>query len=195
MVIIDEDLKFRWGIYKIRNKINDYCYIGRSENIYRRWNTHIYHLKKKTHTNLELQADVDFFGLDAFEFSVIEYVPSHDKTELAFRELDNIYSFVGNLYNVPSPKDKEIYSLCLLLKKNNIPFGLSCKFSGVLVDLVIYDPKHPEEPHSVIDVHRNDPIFTELIKKRQNMVESFGVKFLSVEPDDPWWSFEQIIRY
>lgn len=62
------------GIYKITNKITGECYIGQSENIKKRWNGHrATSRNSKDHNyNLRLYKDMRLYGIDNFEFSVVE---------------------------------------------------------------------------------------------------------------------------
>ena len=63
------------GIYGIRNTINNKIYIGKSKNIFKRWSSHKSELKrdvKKKDTNRYLWSSVKKYGLDNFEFIIIE---------------------------------------------------------------------------------------------------------------------------
>lgn len=68
------------GIYKITNKITGECYIGQSENIKKRWNGHKAASRNpKDHNyNLRLYKDMRLYGIDNFEFSVIEECSAED---------------------------------------------------------------------------------------------------------------------
>ncbi len=57
------------GIYMIRNKINNKRYIGQSRNIRRRWAGHRWSAGKFKY---ELSKDLKKYGIDNFEFSVLE---------------------------------------------------------------------------------------------------------------------------
>lgn len=54
------------GIYKIKNLVNDKVYIGRSKNIKRRFIQH------RTSTSNRLSKDIKKYGLNNFEFKVLE---------------------------------------------------------------------------------------------------------------------------
>lgn len=60
------------GIYCIRNKINNKRYIGQSDNLNNRWKRHKSDLKCGTHFNRHLQSAYDKYGLDNFEFIILE---------------------------------------------------------------------------------------------------------------------------
>lgn len=71
------------GIYKIRNKITDWKYVGSSRNIEDRWSGHIKLLNLGNHHCKHLQRAWKKYGKEGFEFS-IEEVCSED--ELLERE-------------------------------------------------------------------------------------------------------------
>ena len=59
------------GIYCIENKINNKKYIGQSQNIKTRWNSHIRKLDKNIHDNKYLQSSWNKYGKDNFKFYII----------------------------------------------------------------------------------------------------------------------------
>lgn len=67
------------GIYKITNKINQKCYIGKSKNITERWNYH------KTRYNDEREYDKPLYrafrkyGIENFTFDILEELQEYDK--------------------------------------------------------------------------------------------------------------------
>ena len=74
------------GIYAIRNKITGCAYIGQSVvSIENRWSSHIAVLKKGKHTNKFLQDDWDKYGIDNYEFIILEEVD--DKSKIDEREI------------------------------------------------------------------------------------------------------------
>jgi len=77
------------GIYGIKNLINDKIYIGKSKNIFKRWAVHKSELKrcvKKKDTNRFLWNAVKKYGLEKFEFIIIEELPI-DEELFKIREL------------------------------------------------------------------------------------------------------------
>jgi group I intron endonuclease len=62
------------GIYKIINIITNKYYVGSSNNIYRRWNTHKKSLNEGTHYNLYLQNSFNKYGINNFNFIIQEIV-------------------------------------------------------------------------------------------------------------------------
>ena len=63
------------GIYMIRNKKTLEVYVGASTMLPRRWREHKYRLSKKNHSNPSLQKSYDEYGLQAFEFIILEEYP------------------------------------------------------------------------------------------------------------------------
>lgn len=85
------------GIYKITNKVNGKCYIGKSKSIGGRWGQHINHLENNKHQNVELQYEFNIFGCTNFVFEIIELCEDCD---LLKKEKYYINKFRENCYNV-----------------------------------------------------------------------------------------------
>ena len=66
------------GIYKIQNKINNKCYIGQSINIDRRWKEH---KRKYYFEDTKFYRAIRKYGLENFEFSIIEECSPEDLDE------------------------------------------------------------------------------------------------------------------
>jgi group I intron endonuclease len=81
------------GIYCIKNKVNNRCYIGQSDNIFLRWKQHQIALNNGN-GNSKLQKDWDKYGSQNFQFLIIEET-AYDQYELNSRE-----SFYANQHNV-----------------------------------------------------------------------------------------------
>ena len=60
------------GIYRIENLINHKSYIGKSVDIYDRWNYHQWALNNKQHNNTHLTSAWHKYGADNFEFTIID---------------------------------------------------------------------------------------------------------------------------
>ena len=80
------------GVYRIQNIIEDKNYIGKSWNIEKRWKQHIATLKSNKHINSKLQSAFNKYGLDSFEFTILEET---DKPEL----MDYFESYYTEKYN------------------------------------------------------------------------------------------------
>lgn len=61
------------GIYLIKNLINGKVYIGSSKHITRRITTHKNHLLKNKHHSIKLQRAYNKYGIQNFEYSIIQY--------------------------------------------------------------------------------------------------------------------------
>ena len=75
------------GIYCIKNKINDYIYIGQSTDTNRRFKDHIRTLRQNTHHNIKLQTSWNKDGETNFEFFIIlecsvSVLSFHEKEEV-----------------------------------------------------------------------------------------------------------------
>ena len=87
------------GIYCIENKINHKKYIGQSVNIYQRRNQHKNELLRNCHDNDYLQKSFNKYGLDNFEFYILEEcTPENlDKREIYYinhyHTLDDNYGY------------------------------------------------------------------------------------------------------
>lgn len=73
------------GIYVIRCKITMSLYVGQSKRIINRWLEHNGRLLKGIHTNKHLQNAFNKYGINEFEFAIIEYTEA-DKKVLDARE-------------------------------------------------------------------------------------------------------------
>lgn len=91
------------GVYSIHNDVTDEEYIGSSDNVYRRFASHICCLNMIKHANIILQADWIKYGSYSFTFKIIEIL--EDKSELA--EKEQFYM------NERKPK----YNICQVAKK------------------------------------------------------------------------------
>ncbi|EHQ90187.1 GIY-YIG nuclease family protein [Desulfosporosinus youngiae] len=114
------------GVYQITNNINNKVYIGRSNDIERRWKDHIRQLNKGTHNNQGLQNDWNKYGEGNFAFEIIKLC---DEKELKYEELDQIFTAWHELYNVPSIKDNIVYLVSNYLKSLNADFEIDHKSS------------------------------------------------------------------
>lgn len=85
-------------IYKIENKINGKVYIGITQSTpKKRSYKHFNELKNKTHHSKKLQEDFNKYGIDNFEFKVLDSVhKNYSKTETFWIEK---YDSINNGYN------------------------------------------------------------------------------------------------
>lgn len=82
------------GIYRIHNKINDKNYIGQSVNVSGRLNDH----KRGVKSSKYLQNSIKKYGIDNFEFLIIEYCPIDNLNDRE-RYWINYYDSMNKGYN------------------------------------------------------------------------------------------------
>ena len=84
------------GVYTITNRLNGNMYVGSSNDVGKRINTHKGNLRNNKHTNYRLQNAVDEYGLSNFDFEL-----------LVECELEHQFAIECYWYNILNP----IYSL------------------------------------------------------------------------------------
>jgi group I intron endonuclease len=67
--------KLEPGIYCIKNLLNDKVYVGQAQYVARRLYEHKYHLERNSDKATALQRAINKYGLENFEFSVLEMCP------------------------------------------------------------------------------------------------------------------------
>jgi group I intron endonuclease len=98
--LTNKELRNNFGIYLIKNKINNKYYIGKTEeNFYRRWTFHKWQLKNNIHENKHLQRAFNKYGLDNFEFKILVVCNANDDINKLEKEYIEIYDSYKNGYN------------------------------------------------------------------------------------------------
>ncbi|MDY6153122.1 MAG: GIY-YIG nuclease family protein [Terrisporobacter sp.] len=92
------------GIYKIENTENGMVYIGKSDDIMRRWEQHIKSLENNSHANARLQKDWNNYKINCFNFSILR---TCDKNELS--EYEQFY--INKYFNIASIYNSQIKTL------------------------------------------------------------------------------------
>lgn len=87
-------------IYRIRNIVNSKVYIGSTNNIMKRFNTHICNLRNKTHHNKHLQNAWNKYGESNFEFEIIEECDDSIKFRIEQKYIDLYKNDWENCYNI-----------------------------------------------------------------------------------------------
>jgi len=93
------------GIYKIYNKITEKYYIGSTNSLNMRWKYHLRYLKQNKHWNIHLQRSFNKYGIDKFEFIILEVMP-HTVNEIDLlnteqKWLDTVFlEDKDNVYNI-----------------------------------------------------------------------------------------------
>lgn len=88
------------GIYLIYNKRTDKYYVGRSNNIFSRWNNHLVELLYKKHHNKLMQADFDSGHYTDFEFSIIKIMSAKKLVEAEKIFIENYKQSGKTMYNL-----------------------------------------------------------------------------------------------
>lgn len=94
-------VRYRSGIYAIRNKINGKSYVGSSGNFRMRWKEHRRRLRERRHHSPALQHAWNKYGEDSFDWVILELC-ERERAVLIAREqhwMDDLKSFGGG-YNV-----------------------------------------------------------------------------------------------
>lgn len=87
------------GIYLITNTVNGLCYVGQSQDMRRRKDTHIRELNRNAHCNRHLQSSWNKYGADAFEFTVLTECPVEKLNDEEVYYIAELGTFVGG-YNM-----------------------------------------------------------------------------------------------
>ncbi len=72
------------GVFIIRNKMNDRCFVGSSPNLPGIFNRIKFELKIGTHKNKKLQADWKEWGLENFSFEVIDILERNPNFDMNY---------------------------------------------------------------------------------------------------------------
>jgi group I intron endonuclease len=86
------------GVYKITGPVQ--LYVGSSDDIPRRWKSHLSQLRGGRHHNHQLQAAWDEHGETAFVFMIIEYVADLADLIAAEQRQLNVALSAGPVYNL-----------------------------------------------------------------------------------------------
>lgn len=154
------------GIYCIENKFNHKKYIGKSINIEQRLANHKCYLKRNTyskkHCNRHLWSSVQKYGLENFDFYIVEVLDSEDENLFSDRELywidyfntvDRNYGY--NLRRDSStkmfvhPETKEIFSKIFAGENNpNYGYRWSEEMKADMSNLKIEQHNSPDSPYN-----------------------------------------------
>lgn len=98
-----------YGIYGIRNKINNKIYVGKTEmNFGDRRDCHLSSLRGGYHINPHLQKSFDKYGEDSFEFIVLcdcTNIKTHDEINILEQQYIKSYKESGLAYNIGNGGD------------------------------------------------------------------------------------------
>ena len=87
------------GVYEIKLG-SDFSYIGSTKNLKKRCSQHLSQLNSNIHVNKNIQNDFNKYGLDSFQFSILETTNDHDTALKLEEKIINEYFYCGKkLYN------------------------------------------------------------------------------------------------
>ena len=111
------------GIYKITNKLTGAIYVGSTSNLHNRWLHHKAKSTWKQEPNKSLYIDMETFGIENFEFSVLEDLGNADVKLLREREryyIDNLNpSYNSNSVNLSKEESRLRKNQCTREWKKN----------------------------------------------------------------------------
>jgi group I intron endonuclease len=87
------------GIYQIKNLVNGKVYVGSSDCLKRRIREHKYWLNKGRHVNGHLQFAWNKYGIDGFDFSILEHCSIDDLIPTEQKWMDKL-CVIGTDYNI-----------------------------------------------------------------------------------------------
>lgn len=99
------------GVYKILNKVTNESYIGSSINLKKRKSDHFYLLKQGKHGNSHLQNSYKKYGIENFDFSVLEFCEPDECLIIEQKHINqtkpkfNINPIAGNSLGVKHKKE------------------------------------------------------------------------------------------
>ena len=85
------------GVYKITNTVTGDCYIGSSKDINRRWESHKCPSRWKQCKNNPMYLDMQKYGVDKFEFQVIEEVEEGSLKEAEQQFIEKLKPTYNNI--------------------------------------------------------------------------------------------------
>ncbi len=112
------------GIYRITNLKNQMVYIGKSIDIETRWKTHKRKLNQGNHINQALQEAWKIYGEESFTFEILIEC---DESEQGVIELENIFKYSPDVYNVVTWKDILRYELMKKFKRYGLQVDIDYK--------------------------------------------------------------------
>lgn len=111
------------GVYLIHNKVNNKNYVGSTTNLDRRIKTHKQHLEKGCHNNRKLQKDYDQYGLEAFDFKILEMdveeelLTAYEKYHMYMTDAIVMYKGYNDI--MPTLNHKNFQKVCAMKKEQN----------------------------------------------------------------------------
>jgi hypothetical protein len=79
-----KEMKFKIGVFQIRNTVNHKIYIESSTDLVAIWNRHRFQLNNGLHPNINLQKEWDEFGQNSFTYEILSEIKQDDKKTLDY---------------------------------------------------------------------------------------------------------------
>jgi hypothetical protein len=104
-----KQLKFKIGVFQIRNTTNNKIYIDSSTDLIAIWNREKFQLKLGSHPNAELQKEWNEFGEEKFVYEILSEVKQEDGETIDYRKevkqlakmfIDELQPFNEKGYNI-----------------------------------------------------------------------------------------------
>lgn len=92
------------GIYKIINTVNNKVYIGSTTNLSRRQKDHFRNLSERKHPNTHLQSAVNKYGIEKFQFIIIEQCENKQLLTKEQHYIDIFNSYIHGYNMCPDAK-------------------------------------------------------------------------------------------
>lgn len=108
----------RVGIYKITNKLNGKCYIGQSQNIFKRWSVHG-NKNKSNNCDMAIAKAVTKYGIENFTFEILELCNKNELNDKEKYWVSKFDTYVKG-YNSTTGGDSPEESAFSKLKKDTI---------------------------------------------------------------------------
>ncbi len=81
-----KQMKFKMGVFQIRNTVNNKIFVESSINLDAIWNRHRVQLNFGNHRNEELQKDWTELGQDKFKYEIISEIEENDNPETDYKK-------------------------------------------------------------------------------------------------------------
>jgi 23S rRNA A1618 N6-methylase RlmF len=79
-------MKFKMGVYQIRNKINGKIFISSTLDLNAAWNSQKFQLNFGSHKNEELQKEWKEFGEESFVYEIVDELKHIEDKEMNYNE-------------------------------------------------------------------------------------------------------------
>lgn len=90
-----KQIKFRIGVFQVRNTVNGKVFIEGSVNLDKIWNRHRAELNFGSHANAGLQADWKTFGEDNFVYEILDEIKQDETKNIDYgkevKQLEKMY--------------------------------------------------------------------------------------------------------